>query len=117
MIDYRRGGEPRDLQLNFGDADAGQRAAVTLGPAHALTALLLEHADLRPARLAVDDAQHFHVRHERRPGQHFAAVLVVLLDEQDAIDADFVPRLGVDAVDFDDVPRGDLHLAAAALND
>src|SRR5512132_894371 len=37
------------LDQNVCDADAGQRAAMALGPAHALAALLLEHANLRPA--------------------------------------------------------------------
>ena len=72
---------------------------MTLGPAHALAALLLEHADLRAARLAVDDAEDLHVGHEGRAGEHFAAVL---LEEQHAIDAHFVARLGVDPVDLDD---------------
>src|SRR5262245_24465275 len=38
------------------DPHAREDRAVTPGPAHALAALLLEHADLRPARLALDDA-------------------------------------------------------------
>ena len=51
----------------------------------ALAALLLEHADLRAARLAVDHAEHLGAGHERRAGQHFAAVL---LDEQHLVEGD-----------------------------
>src|SRR4051812_10738871 len=87
---------------------------MTLGAAHALPALLLEHPDFRTARLAVDDADDLHVRHERRAGEHLAAVL---LEEQDAVDADFVARLRVNPVDLDDGPRGDLDLTAATFND
>ena len=65
---------------------------MTLGPAHALAALLLEHADLRAARLAVDHAEDAGIGHEGRAGEHFAAVF---LDEQHAVDADFLARLGV----------------------
>ena len=64
---------------------------MTLGAAHALAALLLEHANLRAARLAVDHAEDPDVGDKRRAGEHLAAVL---LEEQDAIDADFVARAG-----------------------
>src|SRR5215204_2265506 len=87
---------------------------MTLGPAHALAALLLEDADLRAARLAVDHAEHLDVGHERGAGKHFTAVF---FEEQDAIDADFVASLRVDTVDLDHRARGHLDLAAATLND
>ena len=54
-----------DLRISF-DAHARERAAMTLGAAHALPALLLEDADLRAARLAVDHAEDLDVGHERR---------------------------------------------------
>ena len=66
---------------------------MTLGPAHALAALLLEDADLRAARLAVDDADDLDVGHKGRAGEHFAAVL---LEEQHLVDGDFVARLGLE---------------------
>ena len=56
----------------------------------------------------------FHVGHERRAGEHLAAVF---FKEQHPIDAHFVARLGVDTVDLDDGPRGHLDLTAAAFND
>ena len=87
---------------------------MALGPAHALAALLLEHPNLRAARLAVDDADDLDVGHERRPREHFAAVL---LEEQHAVDGDFLARPRVDAVEGDHGARRDLDLAAAALND
>ena len=52
---------------------------------------------------------------ERRAGEHLAAVL---FDEQHAVDADFVARLGVEPVDVRSTDPGvDLDLTAAALND
>ena len=58
---------------------------MTLGPAHALAALLLEHADLRAARLAVDDADDPGVGDKRRAREHVAAVF---LDEQHLLERD-----------------------------
>src|SRR6478672_11835307 len=95
-------------------ADAGQRRAMSLGAAHALAALLLEDANLRTARLAVDHAQHPDVGDKRGAGEDFAAIL---LEKEDAVDAHFVARAGVEAVDFDDGPGSDLDLPPAALND
>ena len=62
-------------------------------------------------------AEDLRVGHERGAGEHLAAVLVIVLKEQHAIDGHFVARLGVDPVDLDDGPRGDLDLTAAAFND
>src|SRR4051794_21573568 len=87
---------------------------MALGPPHALAPLLLEDANLRPAGLAVDHAEDLHVGDERGAGEHLAAVL---LEEQHAIDADFVPRTRVDAIDDDHAAWLDPHLPAAALND
>ena len=61
--------------------------------ARALAALLHEHADLGAARLAVHDAQHLRVGHERRPGEDFTALL---FQHQNLIDADFGAGLGID---------------------
>src|SRR5262245_5987540 len=99
---------------DFFDSDARQGAAMALGPAHALAALLLENADLRAAGLAVDDADDPGVGDKRRASDHFAAFL---LEHQHAIDADFLAGLDVDAVDGDHRARRHLHLPSAALND
>src|SRR5438105_10669687 len=96
------------------DAHPRERAAMSLRTAHALPALLLEDSDFRTARFAIDDADYLDVRHEGGAGEHLTAVL---LQEQDAIDADLVARLGINPVDFDDGAGRDLDLAAAALND
>src|SRR6516225_6108922 len=102
------------LDLDFFDPHAREGAAMPLGVALCLPALLLEHADLRPARLRIHDADHLHVCDKRCPGEHFAPVL---LEEEDAIDADLVAGLRVEPVDLDDAAGGDLHLPPAALND
>src|SRR5258707_10321424 len=85
-----------------------------LRAAHALPALLLEHPDLRAARLAVDHREDLRVRHKRGAGEHLAGVF---FEEKHAVDAHFVARLGVDPVDLDDGARGDLDLTAATFND
>src|SRR5215471_4168177 len=102
------------LDLNVLHAHARERAAMSVGPPRTLAALLHEDANLRAARLGVDDAEHFRVGDKRRAREHFAAVL---FEEEDAVDADLVTRLRVDAIDLDDAARGGLYLAAAALND
>src|SRR4030095_8158703 len=96
------------------DPDAGQGAAVALRPAHALALLLLEDADLRPARLTVDDTDAPGVGDEWRAGEHFAAVL---FEHQHAVDADFLAGFDVDAIHGDDRARRHLDLPSAALND
>src|SRR4029434_3301069 len=89
--------EPLDENLLHANLRVG--AAMPPGPTHSLTALLLEHPNLRAARFTVDDADDARVGHERRSGQHLAAVL---LEDEDAIDADFLTRL-----DFRDAVNGD----------
>jgi len=56
---------------------------MSLGAAHTLAALLLEDANLRAARLAVDHAQHPDVGDKRRAGEDFAAIL---LEKEDAVE-------------------------------
>src|SRR2546423_7198011 len=101
------------LDQNVLHAHTRERAAMSLRATHALASLLLEHADLRTAGFAVDDADDLGVGDERRAGQHLA----VLLEQQHAIDADLVARLRVDAIDGDERAGHDLYLPAAALND
>src|SRR5436190_9783005 len=86
---------------------------MSLGAAHALTALLLEHADLGAARLAVDHTDHPGIGDERRAGEDLAAIL---LEQQHAVDADFLTRLGIHAINGDHGARRHLDLAPAALN-
>src|SRR5262245_42160925 len=93
-LPIRSGGATR-LYEDVGDAHAGVEGAVSLRPALALAALLLEHADLRPARLAFDDAHDAGVRDVRRSGQHFAAVL---FDEEYLLECDARALLGHAAV-------------------
>src|SRR5215471_10668363 len=102
------------LDLNVLHAHARERASMPSRLARALASLLHEDANLRSARLGIDDTQHFRVGHERRAREHFAAVF---FEEEHTVDADRVTRLGVEAVDFDDRSGDGLHLAAAALND
>src|SRR5689334_14586768 len=87
---------------------------MSLGVALALAALLLEDANLRPARFTVDDSEDFCVRHKRRSRQYLAAVL---FDEQHAVDADLITGPRIDPIHVDRSAGGDLHLPPAALND
>src|SRR5688572_31495129 len=103
-----------ELDDDVGDANAGVGGAVPFRPAHVLAALLLEHADLRTARLAVDDAENLDVGDKRRTGQDLAAVL---LEYEDPVDADFLTHLGLEVVNSHDRSLADLQLTAAALND
>jgi hypothetical protein len=81
--------------------------------AHALAALLHEHADLRAPRLALDHADDLGVGDEGRAGDELAAVL---LDEEHLVDRDFLARLASTRSTVT-AARGDLHLAPAALDD
>src|SRR5436190_97175 len=56
------------------------------GSAHPLAALLLEHPNLRPARLAFDNRDDLGVGDKRRAREHFAAVL---FDEQHLAEGHF----------------------------
>jgi hypothetical protein len=87
---------------------------MTLGAAHALAALLLEHPDLRPTRFAVDDTDNPDVGNERRSGKHLAAFL---FQDEHLVNRHFVAGRGVEAIDGDDVAGADFDLPATALND
>ena len=84
--------------------------AMPLGPAHALAALLLEHADLRAARLAFDDGYDAGLGDKRRARHDVAAVV---LDEQHLLDRQLVARLAGRSVDGDDAAGLDARLSAA----
>src|SRR5262249_10177221 len=96
------------------DSHAREDRAVAPGPAHALAALLLEHADLRPARLALDDRHDAGVGDERRTREDLAAVL---FDEQHLFERQFGPRFADGAVYQHDAAGSDLQLTPAALDD
>src|SRR5882672_10568968 len=101
------------LHLNIRDPHARHRAAMPACLAEALAPLLLEDAQLRPARLAVDDANHLRVGDKRRAGDDVARVL---LDEQHLLEGELLARFTCGSVDLDDSSRSDLDLAAARLN-
>src|SRR5688500_2033325 len=82
--------------------------------AEALAPLLLEDANLRAARLAVDNADHFGVGNEGCSGKHLAAVL---FEKKHLVEGDFLADLGLEAVDRDHRARVHLHLTPAGLYD
>src|SRR6185436_951320 len=87
---------------------------MTLGAAHALPALLLEHPDFRSARRALDDPHDTGVGHERSAGEDFAAVF---FDEEDLTDRELRPRRARRPVDGEDAAWGYLVLTSAGLDD
>src|SRR5471030_572534 len=102
------------LRHDLLNLDPRVERAVAVGPAHALTALLLEHADFRPARLALDDADDLRVGDIRRARQDLAAVF---FDQQYLADRDFFARLTGRAVQLGKLAGDYPHLPAARLND
>src|SRR5262245_43753079 len=103
----------QSLRLYLRNADARQHAAVSAGLAKALAPLLLEHAQLRTSRLAVDHADDLGVGDERRPGDDVARVL---LDEQHLVERELGAMLSRSSVDFDDRAGRHLELPATCLN-
>src|SRR5438445_6626276 len=103
-----------DLEKNLSNAHARVGGAMPLRPAHALAALLLEYADLRPARLAFDDGQHARLGDERRAGHDFATVF---FDEQHALERQLRARLAGSSVDRHDAAGLDARLPAAIPDD
>src|SRR6187399_2911464 len=101
------------LRLNFGDAHARQHAAMSTGLAEALAALLLEHAQLRAARLAIDDAHDFRVGDKGRSGDDIARVL---FDEQHLIERECRAVLAGCAVDFNHGTWRHFDLPATGLD-
>ena len=79
----------------------------------ALAPLLLEHAELRPARLAVDHPEHLRVGDERRAGDDVAGVF---FDQEHLVEREFRARSRRAAVDVDDRAGRHLELAATGLN-
>jgi len=95
------------------DAHSGVGAAVTAAAAHALPALLLEHANLRAAALTFDDREDLRACNERRAREHVAAVV---LDEQDLAQRHFIARLRIDTVHADRRSRRHPYLVTTALD-
>jgi len=87
---------------------------VTLGATHALSSLLLEHADLRSARLAVDNRRDARVGDEGRAGDDLTAIR---LDKQDVVERQFRTGAACRAIDDDDGPGDHPVLTSAGLND
>src|SRR5215831_6478539 len=87
---------------------------MTLRAAHALAAFLLEHANLRPARLALDHRHDARLGDERRSGDHFAAVF---LDQQHAVVGELGPGLAGRAVDEHDRAWSHSDLLRTGLDD
>src|SRR5262245_43820884 len=79
-----------------------------------LSALLLEHPQFRPARLAVDDADYFCVGDKWRTGDDVAAIS---LDKQHLLKGELSALLSQCAVHFDDGPGRNLQLSSARLDD
>src|SRR5258705_4112947 len=103
-----------ESDLDVRDADAGHRAAGAARLAEPLAPLLLEDAQLRSARFAVDDADDLGVG-DKRSARHDVAC--VLLDEQYLLEGELLALFTRGPVDFDDGSRRNLDLAAARLDD
>src|SRR5215213_2873906 len=103
-----------DLADDLRHAHARIRAAMAAGLAEALAALLLEHANLGAARLAVDDTDHLRVGNKWRPGEHLAAVL---FEKEHLLEGDFLADLSLEAVDRDHRAGIHLDLTPTGLND
>src|SRR5512147_1766460 len=95
----------RPSDLDRLDADAGEVLAVALGQAIALAALVLEDADLRAGRVALDLGQDLRAGDER-----IADLELVAADEEHLAELDLVARFAVDQLDVDDVARRDAKL-------
>src|SRR4051812_39640092 len=88
--------------------------AVTLGAAHALAALLLEHADFRPTRFALDNGNNPGICNKRRAGEHLPPVFS---DEEPLAECYFGARLPCRAVERGKPAGRYPHLPSARLND
>src|SRR5687768_427022 len=113
MMCVRRAPLQGASNLNIGNTDARQEAAVAARLAEALAALLLEHAQLGTARLAVHHAEHGGVGDERRAGDDVSSVL---FDQEHLLELEFRALLAGHPVDFDDGTGSHLELAASGLN-
>src|SRR4029453_18709996 len=98
-----------DLNLNIGDAHAREEAAMSARFAESLAPLLLEHADLGPARLAVHHAEHLGVGDGRRAGDDVSRVLG---NQQRLLELELRALFAWRAVDLDDSAGGHFELAA-----
>src|SRR5262245_10111229 len=87
---------------------------MTPGPPHTLAPLLLEHSNLRPAALAVDDRDDLGVCDVGRARQDLAAVL---LDEQHLLDRQLVAGFTRGSVNGHETAGRHLGLTTAVLDD
>src|SRR5262249_34587300 len=104
----------RSLNDDVLDFDACVDRAVSLRPAHALPALLLEHPNLRSTRLAFDDCDDLRVGDKRRACEHLTAVL---FDQQYSAERDFRAGISGRPVDRHDAAWRHAHLAPTGLDD
>src|SRR6188474_3088237 len=102
------------LRVNVRVAHTNEDAAVSARLAKALAALLLEHAQLRATRLAVDDTGDPGVGDERCAGENLSRVLC---HEQHLIEGHFRPLIARPPIDFDNGAWRDLQLATTGLDD
>src|SRR6186713_3408666 len=101
------------LRVNVRDAHTNEDAAMSARLAGALAALLLEHAQLRAARLAVHHTGDPGVGDEGGAGD---AVTRVLCHEQHLIEGHFRPLIARPPIDFDNGAWRDLQLATTGLD-
>ena len=87
---------------------------MSLGPAHALAALLLEDADLRPARFALDDGRDLALATYGAPASTSPPSFSTSSTSPNVTSA---PALADRAVDGREAAGRDPHLPAARLND
>src|ERR1700716_216886 len=87
---------------------------MTLGAPHTLPSLLLEHTDLRSARLPIDNRHDARVGDEWGPGDDLTAIL---LDEQHLLERQLRARLAGRAIDDDDGAGRHPVLTSPGLND
>src|SRR5688572_28650621 len=101
-------------ECDFLDAHPRVGCAMTFRAAHAFAAFLLEHPDLRSARLALDDGDDADVGDKRCAGYDLATVL---FDQQHLREGQLGAGLSSCSVDPDEVAGHHLDLTTTRLND
>lgn len=87
---------------------------MTLGPAHTLATLLLEHADFGTARFAFNHRDNASVGHEGGASDDLSSVF---LNQQNLVERQFRSSFTGRSIEHCDGSRGDLDLTPAGLND
>src|SRR6266571_3533742 len=99
---------------DVGDAHPRIHGAVPLGVPLALAALLFEDANLRPARLTVDDGDDARVGDKGRADDNFAAIL---FHQEHVLHRELIPTRAYGSVYRHEPARHDPALMAAVLDD